>query len=512
MTQRFAASVKKAARVLTLTAAVLAVFVLSCLASVLVHSNAPLVRALAAEQISRLLGAQFQGRVVIASLDHLSADQVRASRIEIQDTQGKALLVAQGVNAHFSLLGFAGEILSTEDPMALAVRHVRIEHVDVIVELDPNTGRTTLEQALSLKPATRLSTGSGRRRQLSLWFPIIELGEVQARVNLKNQSLNVRVSRAQGRVSVEPKGVSVDVDRFATVLSGPAFNGTALDGTTLRSMTGTGAAHLQFPGTHQVEIQGAIGTLDFSGRFRQRGNQMSLQVDVPHADPADITALWPDWPAHQAAEAHWRSTGSWPAFETDLDLTLADGSSLDAEGTVQMAPEPQAQLQIFAKDLNLHSFADAAPQTAFTVNGRVSALAAATGMRLTFSASTDSTTIANQDVPRSEVTGSLDDKGLAVEGQLFEPSAPATFRFEWSPHGAMSLHAQAQSVALGSWRFASDGIAGAASFTLDAKSEHNQLDWQLQTEVNRLRFYEFQVGHAAIQAHGTGSPIGILQT
>src|SRR5689334_7222692 len=111
MGHRVATSVKKLARALALSAVVLLVFLLSCVAAVMLHSNTPLVRALAAEQASRLLGAQFQGRIVIASLDHLSADQVLASRVEIQDAQGRALLVAQGVNANFSFLGFAAEVL-----------------------------------------------------------------------------------------------------------------------------------------------------------------------------------------------------------------------------------------------------------------------------------------------------------------------------------------------------------------------------------------------------------------
>ncbi|HEX2880957.1 MAG TPA: hypothetical protein VHO25_15605, partial [Polyangiaceae bacterium] len=258
------------------------VFVLANIGALLLHSNVPVVRALATHAASKILCELFEGEVTLAPLDRLSANELHLSKVTVHDNVGKTLLEASDVTIRASLLDIASAALFEKGEIAAVIRHVRVERADLDLTLDPRSGRTTLENALTLatQPSADPSEPVKPARLLSVWLPVIELGEARARIDLgQPQPWEARVFNAKGRVTVASTGVELGVERFAvTVLGLPPGE-----------LRGTGTTHLHFPGTREVEFQGFLNQLEFHVRGRQVGRNVALALDVPRASPDVVT-------------------------------------------------------------------------------------------------------------------------------------------------------------------------------------------------------------------------------
>lgn len=470
-------------------------FLLASAASLLLHSNVPVVRALATHAVSRVLCELFEGEVIIAPLDRLSATELHVPKVFVQDSAGKTLLEASDITVRASLLDIASEVLLGDGEIAAVVRHVRVERVDLDLTLDPATGRTTLEQALS--PAARppaASSGPAKpARLLSVWLPVIELGEARARLDLgQPQPWEARVFNAKGRVTVAPSGVELGVERFAVSVLG-------LQPGELR---GTGTTHLHFPGTREVEFQGFLNQLEFHMRGRQTGRHVALAVDVPHAEPAVAAALVPNWPLREPAAAYLKAAGEWPDLEVSGQLQINDRSSFDVEGTVRIDDTPKANLSFFVNKLDLQSFVAEAPHSELTLNGHVVVTLTDKGPHAEISALSNSTEIAGQSIPGLELAGTLDNDGAVIEGRLQDPDSTGTLRVLAKRGQDTTIQLKLTDTDLDALYFMPDGVAGRASLTLDGTVKDQRVMWTVTGRARGLRVDKFRANSVELDANG----------
>lgn len=489
---------RAALRVLA-TLSLLLIFALGCVASLLLHSNVPVVRALATRTVSTVLCEVFEGQVIIDSLDRLSANGLHVPKVTVQDTAGKTLLEANDVTIRASLLDIVSELLLGDDEIAAVVRHVRVERVNLDLTLDPATGRTTLEQALTLaskpgaQPGAEPSPQTKTARLVSVWLPVIELGEARATLNLgQPQPWEARVFNSKGRVTVSPTGVELEVERFAVSLLGLPPG----------ELRGTGTTHLHFPGIREVEFQGFLNQLEFHMRGRQVGRNVVLALDVPRAEPAVVASLVPNWPLREPAAAYLKASGDWPDLEVNGQLELNEQSSLDVEGTLRIDETPKANLSFFVNKLDLQSFVEKAPHSELTLNGHVALALTQTGPRAEITALSNSTEIAGQSIPGLQLAGNLDADGFVIEGRLQDPGSTGTLQVAAKRGQDVTIQLRLNDTDLDALYFMPDGIAGSASVTLDGTVKDERLTWRVTGQARSLRINEIRAGNVGFEANG----------
>jgi hypothetical protein len=437
----------------------------------------------------------FEGEVVIAPLDRFSANEMHVPKLIVQDAAGKTLLEARDLTVRASLLDIASEALLGDDEIATVIRHVRIENADLDLILDPRNGRTTLENALTLAPKQGPTAPGPAKpaRLLSVWLPVIELGEVRARIDWgQPHPLEARVFNAKGRVTLTSKDVEVGVERFAVSVLG-------LQPGELR---GTGTTHLHFPGTREVEFQGFLNQLEFHARGRQIGRNVVMALDIPRAEPSVLVPLVPNWPLRTPVSAYLKASGDWPDLEVNGQLQIDEQSSFDVEGTMRIDEAAKANLSFFINKLNLQSFLESAPHTELTLNGHAVITLTEKGPRAEISALTNSTEIAGQSIPGLELAGTLDADRAVLEGRLQDPNSTGTLSVIAQRGKPATLHLKLTDTELDALYFMPDGVSGRATLTLDGTVEDRQLSWTLTAQANALRVSDLQAGKVAIDATG----------
>lgn len=470
-------------------------FLVGTLGGLILHADLPIFRTLAAETASRVLSSTFEGHIVIRSLEQLSAGGLEASRVEIDDPKGTQVLVADGVRVHASLLDIASEAIFGRDHLAVVIQHVRIERATVSLEKDPETGRTTLERAFT--PVSGPSTGpTGPKRLISVWLPLIELGQVEVTTRSLwqgKQPLVARVDRARGRVRVQPDSVSVQVERFSAAVSGLVAE----------QLRGVGSTDLQFPGSKHLDLQGFWGSLEFQGRLRNDDERLKVQLDVPQAEPEAVRALLPGWPLRDPVNAHLSASGSWPVMEATLNVTGADDATLDAEGVVRFDGDPRIDVQVTGAGLDLRSAWPDAPRTRLAIQADLQAQVADGGVSGKFNATSQSTSIAGVEVPRVQATGEFDPAGVWAEGRIFEPDAQTAFRVQAREGEDFTFSARMDSVALQRFRFTPDGVSGSGALQLEGSVGQEQLHFHAQASVRNLRAGDVRAGQVQVKASGS---------
>jgi hypothetical protein len=477
------------------TLSLLVAFALASLGSLLLHSNVPVVRAVATEIACSVLSELFEGRIVIAPLDRLSAHELHVAKVEVQDAAGTPLLKAHDITVRAALLDIVSELLLEDGELAAVVRHVRIERVEGALALNPATGRTTLEEALTLarKPSAQPTGPAKPERPVSVWLPVIEVGEIRAAIALgQPQQLEAVVHNSKGRVSASPRGVEVEVERFASSVLG--FEPGEL--------RGTGTTHLHFPGTKTVEFQGFLNQLEFHLRGQQTGRHVTLAFDVPHAEPAQVAPLVPNWPLRVPAAAYLRASGDWPDLEVSGQLRLDQGGTLDTEGTLRIDDAPKANLTFFVNKLDLQSFIDTGPHTELTLNGHTTLTLTKTGPRAEISASSNSTEIGDQSIPGLELAGTVDETGVSVEGRLRDASATGMLRLTAKRGQKPTIQLKLDDTNLSALDSMPDGVAGIASLNLDGTLEDQRLRWKLNGHAQRVRVDDVSADKIEFDASG----------
>src|ERR1700690_2073538 len=99
--------------------ALLAAFVVSLVASILINLNLPATRRLTCTAVTYALKDLFIGQLVIEHIDEIGIDGVRGARVRVLDETGAQVIFADGVNANAWVLGIVRSAAAGSDELSI---------------------------------------------------------------------------------------------------------------------------------------------------------------------------------------------------------------------------------------------------------------------------------------------------------------------------------------------------------------------------------------------------------
>lgn len=484
----------------TLTAlGLLLVFALSLAAAAVLHINLPASRRVASSLLSRALAGTFYGEVRTGEIGELSLHGTTLNEIIVKDESGTTVLTLNDVRVRTDVAGLIKEVITAEDRVTIAIRHIRAERADAFIVPDAQ-GVPTIGRALTPVPSAPKapSAPSAPSRPLRVWLPAIEIGKVYGRGTVAGlPTLEVALGGVRGSVLVTPKGAAIDVSRYGMTVRG-------LGGT---DATGTGEVHIRAPGAVWSSFNGYFGNLPLSTSVYVKGQKVSATVDVPRALPEDVGALLANWPVKDTVSAHVEATGNFPELASNARFEVGD-AKLTASGPIRFGKELGIELDVEGRHVDIRSIWPNAPRTRVNVDTSVAIWNKQGKVTVDVNGTTGSTRLAGQNVPPIDVNGTWNDKGFSGKATLHETGMPVKVSFTVHPSGAVDLDARARSFQIEKAPRVEKltPAKGRADAHVTARIEKSQLDATLAADVSA-----FQLGDVKLaRGHVTGRAKGPL--
>ncbi|HEY3236014.1 MAG TPA: hypothetical protein VGJ84_14955, partial [Polyangiaceae bacterium] len=406
-----------------------ALFISTAGLGLLWHLDLPAERRFAARALTGLLSRTFHGKFVVGGIQQLSPRSLAARDVYINDEYGHTVLKVNQLHAEFNVLDLVYRVLLGSDKLSVVVQHVRVEKAEAWLYIDPQTGKPTIQSALTPVPS-KSPRPSSEARYVRVWLPVIELGEGIAHGQIVQGApvMQARVTNARGSVFASPAGARVDVPRFGVVLRG----------STGPAATGIGSLYFRTPSTVWGSLDGYFGNLQVNGVGRLDGSRASLSVDVPRGKSADLRALWGDWPLSEDAAVHLEASGELPNLYAQASLQVKD-STLLAHGPVDLS-KPSARLDVQGNNLDLAVIEPSWVHTHIDATARVMidqdkvSQAPVVGIQAT----TQPSEADHNLIPGVELDGALRGGSLQATAHINEPGIPITANLR-AGHGTLEI-------------------------------------------------------------------------
>ncbi|MBN1610956.1 MAG: translocation/assembly module TamB domain-containing protein [Polyangiaceae bacterium] len=402
------------------------VFVSAAGIGLVVHVDLPAGRRFAARALTHVLSRALQGDITIGRFDQLRLGSVHASDIRVVDPEGRRVLRVSELRARANLPAIGYDALFGRGDLTIRIEHARVERAEGRIVPDEATGVPTIARAFTPVSADR--TGATARR-VRVLLPAIELGRAWVRGRVAGlPTMEGSASNAHGSVVVTPEAVSVDVQRFAVVLSG-------LGGTDAR---GTAELHVRTPSTVWTSFDGRIGDLQMGARVRYAQNQLNVTLETPLAEPDSMRALWPAWPLRVPVSGQIEATGPYPRLVASGRLSIG-GGQLTASGPLDVSQDYRAELNAELRDFDLRSIVPEAPETRIEASAGISVWRRQGSPVVDMSARTEPMFVAGELVPAIDAAMTYDDSGLRATAHAQEPGLPTAVEMRVHPEGAVDL-------------------------------------------------------------------------
>lgn len=453
----------------------------------LMHVNLPAGRRFTARALTQVLSRALQGKLTVGRFDRITLGYVRAGDIRVFDPEGRQVLRVSELRARADLAKIAYDVVFGRGDLTIEIEHARVERAEGRIVPDESTGTPTL--ALALTPATT-EASSGEARRVRVLLPAIEVGRAWARGRVAGlPTMEASAANAHGAVVVTPELVSVDVQRFAIVLSG-------LGGTDAR---GTAELHVRTPSTVWTSFDGQIGDLQIGTRIRYANDQLKVSVETPLAKPEQMKALWSEWPLYASVSGQLEATGTYPRLVASGRLAIGDGQ-LTASGPINVSDDYRAELNVEVQHVDLRTLLPNAPETRVTAAAGVSLWKRQGLPVVDVSLKTEPTLAGAELVPAIEATGTYDSSGLRAKVRPQEPGLPTTIDLHVHPEGAVDLALTVRPFALDRAprirRYLD--ARGEVTVRAQARIEDQKLHAAVQAEVNGFEYEGIRIARGKV--------------
>jgi translocation and assembly module TamB len=402
------------------------VFVSAAGIGLVVHVNLPAGRRFTARTLTHVLSTALKGDVTIGRFEQITLGSVRAGDIRVLDPEGRLVLRVNELRARANLSKIVLDAVFGRGDLTINIEHARVERAEGRIVPDRATGVPTIAGAFTPVSSRGARTASRRVRVL---LPAIELGRAWARGRVAGlPTMEGSAANAHGSVVITPELVSVDVQRFAVVLSG-------LGGTDAR---GTAELHVRTPSTVWTSFDGRIGDLPVGARVRYTQDQLKVTLETPRAEPASMRALWPEWPLRVPISGQIDATGPYPRLVASARLAIGSGQ-LTASGPIDVSQSYRAELNAELRDFDLRSLVPDAPETRISASAGISVWSRQGSPVVDVSARTEPTVVAGESVPAIDAAGTYDAGSFRATARAQEPGLPATLEVRVRPEGGVDL-------------------------------------------------------------------------
>jgi translocation and assembly module TamB len=352
----------------------LLVFAAALVGGLLLIINTPVGRRTVAKHVNDLLAPSFKGSIHIDSLGGLGLWGVSGANVTISDPTKRPVLVVKGARVTIATWKILHSVLfEKKTPMDILLRDVSIDDVDVRLDTDADGNLDLVDAFASTAPP---SPPDPSARGLLLEIPHIALKHAWGHGQMAGApAIDADLTGLAAALTVAPDDLVGDVSHVK-LLARKVANGADVGGE-LR-------AHVRLPfapgatPSGSAAWRGSVGGIANSLDASLIDDKIDAVLDVPHADPNEIRALWPASAFDQPATAHIEAHG--PLSSIDISLHAGLGhATFDAKGAVVVADAKSAKLSLDARGIDIHELAASAPVSRLGLKGDVEAKMAASG-------------------------------------------------------------------------------------------------------------------------------------
>jgi hypothetical protein len=453
----------------------------------LLHLNVRPTRRLAARLLSDVLTSTFTGRITIQKIDHIDAGGFEGADAIVDDPSGARVLTVFGLRGRSPLLELARRLTNGSRSIEIDIRHARAERAEAIIIQD-DEGIPTLARAFEPRPAadpTAASSGPGPR--VRVWLPEVELHHVNARGGIAGlEGLDVDLANVHGSVLAGTERTSIRVRRFSVQAGGLAS----------KPATGTAELRIELPSSTGKAVSvwgvfdGTVADVQVNLRGGLDGSELHFTGDALRARPEAVRAFFPWWPIRNDVKVHVQARGEPSNLFARGSAEVGSGNA-DFAGQLSFEGGVRTNLAVEARNVDLRSFAEGAPETAISASATVNiGVDRVRGLEGSIVAETEPFRLATLDVPAASVTttiaGSrvvgkveLHDRALASEIDVdVHPGAndgPVVVDLDWSARApAMERVPWLAPIGKGQlvWRAKGSIVNGRLNAALDGTTAH----------------------------------------
>jgi translocation and assembly module TamB len=477
---------------------------------VLLHIDLPPARRLLSGGLTTALAESFKGKLAIERIDRFGLGGFDGVVATVTGPDGKRVLLLDGVHARISLPRAAWSAIAGKGDMVIHVTEVGIDHVDAVIEQEPD-GTLTVARAFEPKtPAPPPPPKAPPGRGIDLSLPKIAIRHAWVHGGIAAVPvIDADLSALDGAFGLDPKKTQLDLRRFTLSTRGLPQRADA---------NGDIEAHLILPATGtgdmgaSIAFVGTVGNIGAKVNGAIDGKKVDAVIDAPHIDPLAVQAMMEGAPLYQPASAHIEAHGVLPSITPDVKITVGAGS-VDAHGQITIAddtnPDTRAEVTLEARNIDTRAFSPTAP--ASTIGARTTASAVVKPGGLVtgkYDLHVDPGEIAAQAIPATDVRGAFTQASVSGVAHVAEPGAPvdATFAVRVAPAGTtIDFDTRAKVVALRRVkRLAAMGTAVDGSVKLHTRGSFalatNRIDARVEAQVDRIAQGETKVDHATLTA------------
>lgn len=412
-----------------------AVFVTTTVGGILVQTNTPTGRRAIEWIVAKTTNDLFAGRLVASGISELHlgpSTHLRVDRVEVDDPEGKQVLLGRGVDVRIDLARLIGSLARHHAPN-VRIASLSIDDVDVALDRD-EAGNLGIARAFASKnpePPAKPAKPEPEGVNLLLSIARAHVGHAKIHGNVVPPSVDGDVNGLDGRVALADSILTIDVDHADTVVRSPSvpapqggppsapLEAVLKGGLSLPLAAGKMAAH--------ADLDGHVGAVPVRVYASIDGEKVEANVDVARTSAEDLARSLPIAAAvKQPVELSASVSGTLPQLVMTAKGKVGEGT-LSATGSIDVSGN-----QAFRADVDLgHVDARAFGASESDVSAKIHAEGAiAQGAPLgTYTITTSSSTFARERLPKLSIDGKFDphtvtakvrgaDRGISANGQL----------------------------------------------------------------------------------------------
>lgn len=412
-----------------------AVFVTTTIGGVLVQTNTPTGRRAIEWIVAKTTKDLFAGRLVASGISELHlgpSTHLRVDRLEVDDPEGKQVLLGRGVDVRIDLARLIGSLARHHAPN-VRIASLTIDDIDVALDRDA-AGNLGIAQAFASKnpePPAKSAKPEPEGVNLLLNIARAHVGHAKIHGNVVPPSVDGDVSALDGRVAIADSILTIDVDHADTVVRSPSvpapeggppsapLEAGLKAGLSLPLAAGKVAAH--------ADLDGHVGAVPLRVHASIDGDKVEANVDVARTSAEDLARSLPIAAAvKQPVELSASVSGTLPQLVMTAKGKVGQGT-LSATGSIDVSGN-----QAFRADVDLaHVDARAFGASESDVSAKIHAegTVAEGSPSGTYTITTSSSTFARERLPKLSIDGKFDprtvtakvrgaDRGISANGQL----------------------------------------------------------------------------------------------
>ncbi len=471
------------------------VFLLATAFALILHLDTPRGRRFLAAAVASALESSLRGHFTIGGVERVGLGGIVLLDVKVKDPEQRLVLTASRVRAQAAPLTILWRLLSETREVTIEVEQVEIARAEAHWHSDAN-GAPSIARAFTPRPTPGPADAKPTGREIRVAVRDVELRHGFARgAPLGLPMLEAEVTHVRGFVLVTPAGAEVALGRFGLVARG-------LGGAELR---GVSSVRVRSPGYVFTAFDGHFADVQVGCVVRSDGDLLTATLDLPAARAEQLRAVLPGLPLASELEAHVELEGVPPNLTTSARLHLGDNTRAVVAGPVELGRELHAQLNVFARGVDLQAFDAALPKSELDAKGTLK-LRSGSSLALDADIMTEAGTVSGVPTPPAEISATLRGGLFIGRARLHEPGLPLQASFALRPDGSADVSAETAALRLDNPRLS--GLLhtrGGGSARFVAHVDHGRLTLDANADIDQLSRGTLSAAHAKLSARARGA-------